>query len=97
MLLVRAMRKVQTRNVHPGAHELFEVFLAACCGADSADDFCAAHRIIPHYPFVAMICTHLRGTSVKPSSSPTWYTAMPSAEAPSANGIPGKAPSMKSQ
>src|SRR6266571_5238672 len=50
-----------------------------------------------HYPFLAMICNHMRGTSVIPSSWQAWYTVVPRAAAPSASGAPGKAPSMKSQ
>jgi hypothetical protein len=50
-----------------------------------------------HYPFLAMICNHMRGTSVMPSSWHTWYTVVPSAAAPSASGTPGKAPWIKSR
>ena len=49
------------------------------------------------YPFLAMICNHMRGTSVIPSSWHAWYTVVPRAAAPSASGAPGKAPSMKIQ
>src|SRR5260370_3921 len=38
-----------------------------------------------HYPFLAMICNHMRGTSVMPSSWHTSYTVVPSAPAPSAS------------
>ncbi len=43
MILLRAMREVETRNIHTGTHQAFELFFTLRSRSNRTDYFCTSH------------------------------------------------------